>query len=560
MKPIHTRLLAVILGTLACGPLSAQSPDSRTRAATPFAAAPVQPATPLGPVGAAPAPVGMAQAPVGVTQAPVGVAQPQAGVAQAPAGVAQGPASLAPAPAGPVPAPAGAFPLPPGAVPAPVGVAPPVVPARPLTAPEKRGELLSMSFRDAPIQEVFEMLARGERVNIILRKGVAGNVSVNLYNVTVPQAVQSIAEAGGYVVEQPRPGDYIIVERGQAGLDAARSGMVVKSYKVQYSNPKFVADILSKHVSRQGKITPLLERNMLVVEDHAEYQERVSQILRAIDAEPKQIMIEAKILEITLDDGETFGIDWTKIFNTTTGSSFGVQGLATRNIPGLFFNIVNDKVTAYLSALSAKGRVHTLSTPKLLALEYQEAMVMIGDRTGYKVTTTINLVTNETVQFLETGVILRVIPSVDERGRIMMKIHPEVSSGSISDGIPSKKSTEVTTQLLAEDGQAILIGGLIKRDRSQRRNGVPILGDLPIIGNLFANKDERTTSSETVVLITPRIVRSPAETVSPAERDRLIQSEELLLKQTSEINDRMDRKLPWAAPETQPNAAPQSPR
>jgi type II secretory pathway component GspD/PulD (secretin) len=553
MKPNHAGLLAAILGTLACGPVSAQAPGAPVKGPL----GPVQ--TTYGVLGGASAAVATtpgqaagAPAPMGVAQAPVGAAQPQAGAAQPPAGAAQ-------APAGAAPAPAGAFPVPPGAVTAPVGAAP-AVPARPLTAPEKRGELLSMSFRDAPIQEVFEMLARGERVNIILRKGVAGNVSVNLYNVSVSQAVQSIAEAGGYVVEQPRPGDYIIVERGQAGLDAARSGMVVKSYKVQYSNPKFVADILSKHVSRQGKITPLLERNMLVVEDHTEYHARISQILRDIDVEPKQIMIEAKILEITLDEGETFGIDWTKIFNTTTGSSFGVQGLATRNIPGLFFNIVNDKVTAYLSALSAKGRVHTLSTPKLLALEYQEATVMIGDRTGYKVTTTINLVTNETVQFLDTGVILRVIPSVDERGRIMMKIHPEVSSGSISDGIPSKKSTEVTTQLLAEDGQAILIGGLIKRDRSLRRNGVPILGDLPIIGNLFANKDERTTSSETVVLITPRIVRSPAETVSADDRERLLQSEQLLLRQTSEINDRLDRKLPAVFPETQPNAAPPAPK
>ena len=486
-------------------------------AGTAFAQAPAPRTAPAG------KPAVVAQA------APAAAAQSQAQPATVTAQAA--PAAPQPGPAPAQPAPAGAQPVPGMAQPAPAAAPAVPGPARPLQLPEKRGDLLNMAFRDAPIQEVFEMLARGERVNIVLRKGVSGNVSVNLYNVTVAQAVQAIAEAGGYVVEQPRPGEYIIVERSQAGLDAARSGMLVKSYKVQYSNPKFVADILTKHVSRQGKITPLLERNMLVVEDHAEYQERVSQILREIDVEPKQIMIEAKILEITLDENENFGLDWTKIFNSDTGSSIGMQGLATRNIPGFFFNFVNDKVTAYLSALNSKGRVHTLSTPKLLALEHQEATVMIGDRTGYKVTTTINLVTNETVQFLETGVILRVIPSVDERSRIMMRIHPEVSSGSISEGIPSKKSTEVTTQLLAEDGQAILIGGLIKRDRSLRRNGMPVLGDIPLIGNLFANKDERSQSSETVVLITPRIVRSPTETVSASEKERLRQVEQSLLGQ-----------------------------
>jgi type II secretory pathway component GspD/PulD (secretin) len=103
--------------------------------------------------------------------------------------------------------------------------------------------------------------------------------------------------------------------------------------------------------------------------------------------------------------------------------------------------------------------VHTLATPKLLALENQQAITSIGDQTGYKVTTTINQVTTESIQFLESGVILRVTPSIDERGRILMKIHPEVSTASVNNSIPSKNSTQVNTTLIAEDGQSIFIGG-----------------------------------------------------------------------------------------------------
>jgi len=424
--------------------------------------------------------------------------------------------------------------------------------AKALPPVEKRNGLLTLAFRDAPIEEVFEMLARGERVNIVLRKGVTGKISVNLFNVGVDQAIQTIAEAGGYAVEQPRPGEYVILERNQAGLEGARSGMRVRAYKVQYSNPKFVAEILAKHVSRQGKITPLLERNLVVVEDYAEYQERIASLLREIDVEPKQILIEAKILEISLSENESFGLDWKKITNTSTGSGFGTQGLASPGTPGFFFSVINDKLTAFLSALNTAGRVHTLSTPKLLALEHQEAAVMIGDRIGYKVTTTINLVTSETIQFLETGVILRVTPSVDERGRIMMHIHPEISTGSITDGIPSKKSTEVTTQLLAQDGQSILIGGLLQHVASRQRSGVPVLGALPVVGALFANKDESTRSTETVVLITPHVVRQPGETVTAGERETVQRLEDRFLKQSTDL----DNNLPFLRPENQPSPPP----
>jgi type II secretory pathway component GspD/PulD (secretin) len=171
---------------------------------------------------------------------------------------------------------------------------------------------------------------------------------------------------------------------------------------------------------------------------------------------------------------------------------------------------VNNNVDLYLNALSNKGRVRTLATPKLLTLENQEASTNIGDKIGYKVTTTINNVTSETIEFLETGVILRVTPSVDTDGRIALRVRPEVSSGSLLGGIPSKKTTEVNTQLVAENGQAILIGGLIKSSAGLRRTGVPILGEVPGLGKLFSNEETTGSLTETVVLITPRIVPTRA--------------------------------------------------
>jgi type II secretory pathway component GspD/PulD (secretin) len=372
----------------------------------------------------------------------------------------------------------------------------------------------SFVFRDTPIAELFEMISRHERINIVLGKGVSGNVAVSLYDMTPRQAIYAIAEAGGFQVI-PRDNGYMIVSPAQAASEGPPPGpMEVRALKVLYSEPQVVADILGKHVGRGGKVTVMAGRRMVVVEDSPEGMQRMIALLREIDTQPRQVMIEAKILEITLDDTETFGIDWTKVLSANGVNRVGIQGLTSSTAPGLFFNYVNKNVDVYLNALSNKGRVRTLATPKLLTLENQEASTNIGDKLGYRLTTTINNVTSESIQFLETGVILRVVPTVDADGRIALRVRPEVSSGSVLGGIPSKKTTEVSTQLVAEDGQSILIAGLIKASSGKRRNGMPLLGDIPVLGNLFANREEISSSTETIVLITPRLV-----TTHPNEED-----------------------------------------
>lgn len=386
------------------------------------------------------------------------------------------------------------------------------------------GGASSFVFRDTPIAELFEMISRHERINIVLGKGVGGNVAVSLYDMTPRQAIYAIAEAGGFQVIA-RENGYMIVNPAQAAAEGpAPAQMEVKALKVLYSEPQLVADILAKHVGRGGKVTVMPGRRMVVVEDTPEGMKRIVALLREIDSQPQQIMIEAKILEITLDDTETFGIDWSKILSADGTNRIGIGGLTNPTNPGLFFNYVNKNVEVYLNALSNKGRVRTLATPKLLTLENQEASTNIGDKLGYRLTTTINNVTSESIQFLETGVILRVVPTVDADGRITLRVRPEVSSGSVLGGIPSKKTTEVSTQLVAENGQSILIAGLIKASAGKRRNGVPLLGDLPAIGNLFANKEEINSSTETIVLITPRIVSTHPDEADARTIERIEQT------------------------------------
>jgi type II secretory pathway component GspD/PulD (secretin) len=404
-------------------------------------------------------------------------------------------------------------------------------------------ERISVNFRATPIEEVFDMLSRKDSINIIVSKGVSGTVSVNLYNVTVREAIHRVAQAAGYWVEE-RNGDYVILGK-ETSLDYPGANTQIKTFKVQYSDVKQVAEILSKYVSRQGKVTPLIARRLIIVEDLPGFAARMARLIEELDVPPKQVMIEAKILEISLDDSERFGIDWKALYSQGgTRGSFGTSGLAFGNAAapgqGFFFTILNRNLEAFLSALAVKGRVRTLATPKLLALENQEAKAVIGDSTGYRVTTTINLVTSETIQFLESGVILKVTPSVDQRGRVLMRIHPEVSSATLTAGIPSKKSTEVTTEMIAEDGQSIFIGGLIKSGSSRERQGVPLLGDIPGLGALFSNNVESVTATETIVIITPYVISEPkaADRFSEEKLRRVEQAYEEIVEHEGDLQRR----------------------
>ena len=260
----------------------------------------------------------------------------------------------------------------------------------------------------------------------------------------------------------------------------------------------------------------------MVVEDLPEFITHIERILYQMERAPAQILIEARIYTITLDETQKFGIDWTKTFSAAGGGgNFGVEnlgkqatnlaiGAAVGGPPGLFFNYLNNNIEAQLNLLSQKGKARALATPKILALEHQEAQVIIGARTGYKVTTTINLVTTESIQFLESGVILRVTPYIDNFGHIMMDIHPQVSKTSFRGKdleIPSLATTEVNTRLLVEDGQTIFIGGLIDNSVDSSHQGVPFLEDIPFLGYLFAKESDLAKNTETIVMIKPVIIK-----------------------------------------------------
>lgn len=401
---------------------------------------------------------------------------------------------------------------------------------------------ISMTMKDADLADVMDMISREQRVNIFVSTDSVEEVSFSLYDMTLPDAIRAIANAAGFAVEHYN-GNYFIVDRNEAGKYAPDSITQVRSFELQYVSVEEMQSLLSPYLSDYGEITTFEEKNIFLIQDTPEFLQRTAALVRQIDKQPAQILIEAKILEVTLTNEDSSGLDWTHIINNDGGTgAFGAQGLNNPTSAGLFFTYSNSNISAALDALTSQGRVRTLSSPRLLAVEDQESSVIVGDRRGYSVITTINQVTTESIEFLESGVILRVTPSVDANGKVMMDIHPEVSTGVIDPltGIPSQSTTEVTTRMIVPDGQTIFVGGLIKHRIEESKQGIPVVSRIPGIGRLFSSRENNKTNTETIVLITPTVL---GENASLIDQDTIEVIEQMEQRQSGDkeaLNDEME--------------------
>lgn len=407
---------------------------------------------------------------------------------------------------------------------------------------QESSQRISMTMKDAELADVMDMISREQRVNIFVSTDSNEEVSFSLYDMTLPDAIRAIANAAGLAVEH-YDGNYFIIDREEAGKYAPDALTQVKSFELQYTSVDEMQSLLEPYLSDYGEITVFIEKNIFLIEDTPEFLRRTAALVRQIDKQPTQILIEAKILEITLTNEDSSGLDWTKVLNSNGGTGeYGGQGLNNPASAGLFFTYSNDNITLALDALTSQGRVRTLSSPKLLAVEDQESSVIVGDRRGYSVITTINQVTTESIEFLESGVILRVTPSVDANGRVLMDIHPEVSTGVIDPltGIPSQSTTEVTTRMIVPDGQTIFVGGLIKHRVEESKRGIPIVSRVPGVGRLFSSRENNKTNTETIVLITPTILNDE-NTLIDEETIEIIEEMEQRQDSDSEaLNDEME--------------------
>ncbi|MHC4963031.1 MAG: type II secretion system protein GspD, partial [Planctomycetota bacterium] len=247
--------------------------------------------------------------------------------------------------------------------------------------------------------------------------------------------------------------------------------------------------------------------------DYPENIERIREVLSEVDTEPMQVLLEVTIMNAKLDETTEFGIDWSNVPGVEL-SNDGVEQIAGE----LSIGISIDDITGLITAVENITDVTIMANPKILALNKQAGKLIIGREDGYLDTTSQNQSgsTTQSVAFLETGTILHFRPFIGRDGMIRMELQPEQSTGTVEQvgGIngtvlPNKEQTKVLTNVLVKDGQTIVLGGLFQETTNLSNGQTPILGDIPVLGELFKTTTDQSIRTELIVLVTPHIITNP---------------------------------------------------
>ncbi len=377
---------------------------------------------------------------------------------------------------------------------------------------------LDFNVLDTNIRHILSSLAMACDINIVMSKDVKGDISVHLNNVSLQEALRGITMAGGYDYSVHGKDMYYVFEpEGDYKPDSEREK--VKVFEIDYASLDKIEEILDS-MTESGLVKVHEESQTVMIQDTPEKIAQMEAVIKKWDTLPEQVLIEAKILEIKLTKSMDFGVDWEQVLGDveigTGGFTTGVMpdGGGTSPVPsdgtGLFANIITAAGTrhqfkAALDFLKSKTEVHSLSTPKLLAIHGKPARVQIGGEQGYKVTTLSEEGATENVEFIQTGTILEITPYINS-DKILLEAKPSINSAEIIEGVPKVTSTNVSTWLLADNGQTVFIGGLLKDHKTRDRSTVPCLGSIPGISPLFGSSQNTREKTERVILITPYIV------------------------------------------------------
>lgn len=259
---------------------------------------------------------------------------------------------------------------------------------------------------------------------------------------------------------------------------------------------------------------------LLIYAPGSEYR-KIEAALRRLDLAPTQVLIEASILEVTLNDETKFGLQW--FFEGGLGDGYRGSGLLTdrnsqtlgRTVPGFSYSVTNaaGQVRAVLNALATKSLVNVISSPSVMVLDNHTATIHVGDQQPIRSSSTVTDggVTTTSIQYKDTGVMLQVTPSANAGGMVSMLIKQSVTDvGSVDEatGQRSFNQREMASKVAVRTGETVILGGLIRDSDNSGKQGIPWLVDVPVFGHLFGTTTTGVKRTELLVMITPRVVQS----------------------------------------------------
>lgn len=298
------------------------------------------------------------------------------------------------------------------------------------------------------------------------------------------------------------------------------------------------ASTIESLFTRTGMLTPIGimrvddKTNKLFITDTTDRLNDIDILIKELDVKPRQVMIEARMVQVQLSDTYYLGVEWEKIFSTQSAWKglhlvgkypfpVAIDTKPSDTLTATVGTIPPDNFTAALKALSMFGSVRTISSPRLATQNNELAKFMVGSREAY-VTTTVTTTQGgqsvaENVQFLDVGITLVVTPTINADNYISMHIAPEISSvanrvqTSQGNVIPLIQTTNVDCSVMIKDGITIVIAGLIRDEDRESKGGIPIAKDIPLIGPMFRQTGTVKIKTETVIFLTPFIISGDAD-------------------------------------------------
>ncbi|MBL0668295.1 MULTISPECIES: pilus (MSHA type) biogenesis protein MshL [Aeromonas] len=468
-------------------------------------------------------------------------------------------------------------------------------PQMPVAMPEKR---LRIAAHDVEAVEFFGSLFKGSRYSVAVHPGVSGLVSVELKDVTLPEVLAVVGDMYGFDVQRKGsvfhiypaglrtetiPVNYLMLSRRGLSRTSVSTGGVTANDNNNGSNSNF--DSSSSNSTTNSTTNNSSNSNSsgngtrIETDSNSDYWTDLRDALqtligngdgRAVITSPqaglvtvraypkelkavreflsqsedhlkRQVVLEARILEVTLGEGYEQGVNWDKLSATADGKGMTTGGsLAETQLPsttnqiftalggGASFKISDGNFDVTVKLLKTQGDVNTLSSPRVTATNNQKAVIKVGTDEYFVTnasTTTVSTASGDrTTPNVEltpffSGISLDVTPQIDEEGKVLLHIHPSVidteeqtKTIKVTDSdileLPLAKSSirESDTVVQANNGDIIVIGGLMKTDKKETVSKVPLLGDIPWVGEAFTNRSKSNRKVELVIMLKPTVV------------------------------------------------------
>ena len=381
-----------------------------------------------------------------------------------------------------------------------------------------------------------------QRTNVVVANGMVSNINLLLTMVMFldTEIAQTQSDIHIYNLENS---DAVIMAQTLSSL-ASSIPVAKKEQQPKQQQQQQVQEETASFISERFRVVANKETNAIIIISAPQDYDKIEKIIKELDVKRQQVLVEALIVEITLNDDETLGFDWQVVADTGLGfdavgtSNTGLmsQGVLAGGLPGLTVGLMTGSVTdvyAIINANKENTNFKILSTPEIVTIDNHEASINIGEQIPFLTSSRVDENNNviQTYDYKDIGMSLKLTPHINQNGYITMDIRQEIKKiveGTSAYENPSVYNREIISRVSVKNKRTVVLGGLIRDDVTKIEQKVPFLGDIPLLGLLFRKTNDQRIRTNLLVFITPHIITADQdiENITETKRNEQIEFEE----------------------------------